>query len=126
MLPSSKEQILIIDDDQDLCETFAHYLKDCGFSVAYALNGRDGLKTIEELAPDLLLLDIRMPGMNGLETVRQIIQRYPNLRVMVMTAFFDPDTAKQAIEYGACEFLSKPIKIEDLLQHYIEPLLSRR
>lgn len=118
------KRILIIDDEPDLCRTFAQYLNEVGYEAYYAIAGYEGLQKIEEISPHLILLDIRMPGMDGLEVMRQIIRKYSNVVVIIITGAPDKDIAQMAIEYGAADFVVKPIQLDKFVANTIRPILG--
>ena len=118
------KKILIIDDDPDVCEQVTACLGELGYKAFSSLNGEEGLKYIENFSPHLVLLDMRMPGMDGLEVLKQINQRFPNLVVVMMTGVHDTTIATKAIELGACEYITKPISLNDLMDRFIRPILG--
>ncbi|MBN1688522.1 MAG: response regulator [Candidatus Omnitrophica bacterium] len=118
------KKILIIDDEPELCESMCHCLREAGYKSYFALDGKAGLEMIERIIPHLVLLDIRMPGKDGIEVMREVVSRFPNLVIVVMTGFHDIEIAKRAIEYGACEYLTKPVALDTLISRYIKPILG--
>ena len=107
--------ILIIDDDDQLRKSFERLLMEEGYSVESAPSGELGLDLVTEKAPDLVILDIRLPGMNGIETFRAIHKIEPKLPVIIMTAFGTTETAIEATKMGAFDYILKPFEIPDML-----------
>ncbi|MBW1706411.1 MAG: sigma-54-dependent Fis family transcriptional regulator [Deltaproteobacteria bacterium] len=107
--------ILIIDDDDQLRVSFQRLLKDEGYSVDSAPSGEKGLNLIRSKIPDLVILDMRLPGMNGLETFRGIHAIEPKLPVIIMTAFGTTETAIEATKMGAFDYILKPFDIPETL-----------
>ena len=107
--------ILIIDDDDQLRKSFERLLMEEGYSVESAPSGEKGLDRVTEKAPDLVILDIRLPGMNGLETFHAIHKIEPKLPVIIMTAFGTTETAIEATKMGAFDYILKPFEIPDML-----------
>jgi nitrogen regulation protein NR(I) len=107
--------ILIIDDDDQLRKSFERLLMEEGYSVESAPSGERGLDRVTEKAPDLIILDIRLPGMNGLETFHAIHKIDPKLPVIIMTAFGTTETAIEATKMGAFDYILKPFEIPDML-----------
>ncbi|MGE5217644.1 MAG: sigma-54-dependent transcriptional regulator [Chloroflexota bacterium] len=107
-------QVLIADDDQVSSQLFAEVLAGEGYQVRQVRSGADALTALERERPDLLIVDVRMPGVNGLDVTRQAHRDHPELPVVVMTAFGSMDTAIQAIREGAYDFISKPMNLEEL------------
>jgi CheY-like chemotaxis protein len=118
------KKILIIDDEPEICKMVTEFLFDAGYTASFALNGPDGLAMIKKDSPSLVLLDIGMPGMDGLEVMRLIHQQYPDLPVVVLTAQSDAATVKKMGELGACEYLTKPIHLETLLDQFVRDMIG--
>ncbi len=115
-------RILLIDDDRTICTTVALLLDRAGHAVVVAENGRDGLAKIEREAFELLIVDIFMPGMDGLETIQQVHRQQPHLPVIVMSGLVfrstsspPPDFLKMATKLGATKSLRKPFRPGELL-----------
>lgn len=108
MKPSG--HILIIDDEASLRQTLARILQRAGFEVTTAANGQDGLSLVNEHPFDLLYLDIRMPGVSGLELLKTIHAKFPELPVILFTAQPDLNSAVEALRRGATDYLLKPLK----------------
>jgi nitrogen regulation protein NR(I) len=107
--------VLIIDDDDQLRKSFRKLLTEEGYSVMEAASGEAGLKQIEAQLPDLVVLDMRLPGMNGLDTFQAIHQMDPKLPVIIMTAYGTTETAIEATKMGAFDYILKPFDIPDML-----------
>jgi DNA-binding response OmpR family regulator len=118
------KKILIIDDEPEICKTVTEFLFDAGYSASYALNGPDGLAMIKRDLPSLVLLDIGMPGMDGIEVMRLIQGSFPALPVIVLTGHRDTETVKKMIELGASEYLTKPIHLETLLDQFVRDMIG--
>ena len=121
-------RILSIEDDVDLQQVFAYVLKKKGWDVAFAYDGKDGLAKALENKPDLVLLDMMLPGLNGLEVIKALKENEPTrgIPVVVMTAYpGDEQFLKASImAMGAVEYLAKPVHV-DLLLETVERLLPR-
>ena len=102
--------ILIIDDEASLRQTMARILQRAGYEVTTAADGRDGLALISEHAFDLVYSDIRMPDMSGLELLKVIHAKFPDLPVVLFTAQPDLNSAVEAVRSGAIDYLMKPLK----------------
>ncbi|MCD6294913.1 MAG: sigma-54-dependent Fis family transcriptional regulator, partial [Deltaproteobacteria bacterium] len=107
--------ILIIDDDDPLRVSFQKLLKEEGYFVDSAPSGEVGLNLMKSKIPDLVILDMRLPGMNGLETFRRIHAIEPKLPVIIMTAFGTTETAIEATKMGAFDYILKPFDIPEML-----------
>ncbi len=108
-------KILVVDDDQDLRENLVEVLSDAGFELTAAENGEQALELLAEAEFDLVLLDLIMPIMGGMEVLPQIKRTYPKVNIIMLTAFSTVDSAVEAMRKGADEYISKPIRIADLL-----------
>jgi nitrogen regulation protein NR(I) len=108
-------RVLIIDDDDQLRKSFEKLLSQEGFTVESAPSGEAGLKLVQEKVPDLVVLDMRLPGMNGLETFEAIHGVEPKLPVVIMTAYGTTETAIEATKMGAFDYILKPFDIPDML-----------
>ncbi len=101
-------RILIIDDDPMLIELFSIPLKAHGYEVLKAGNGVEGLEKVEKENPDLILLDLMMPGMDGLEVCRRVRARY-QVPILIISALDHPGTIAEALDAGADDYLVKPV-----------------
>lgn len=108
-------QILIIDDEQDIRTSLCGILEDEGYRTLQAENGEKGLEVLGNEQVDLVLLDIWMPGMDGLETLEQIHSRYPQLPVIMISGHGTIETAVSAIKKGATDFIEKPLSLDKVL-----------
>lgn len=118
------KKIVIVDDEPEISKMVADFLIGSGYAAYYALSGQDGLALIETEKPQLVLLDIGMPGMSGLEVLREIRKKDPHLAVVVLSAHKDVDTVKKALELGVSEYITKPINLETLLNHFVKDLIG--
>jgi len=107
--------ILIIDDDDQLRISFERLLKEEGYQVLTAASGEAGIRVLGESIPDLVVLDVRLPGINGLETFRRIHDIEQKLPVIIMTAFGTTETAIEATKMGAFDYVIKPFDIPQML-----------
>ena len=107
--------ILIIDDDDQLRKSFHKLLSEEGYTVESAASGEAGLIILKGRLPDLVIVDIRLPGMNGLETFEAIHLIEPKLPVIVMTAYGTTETAIEATKMGAFDYILKPFEIPAML-----------
>ncbi len=118
--------ILIIDDEPSILQSLSGLLSDEGFEVLTASNGYEGLKMIEEEAPDIVLLDIWMPGIDGIETLKEIKKSNPSLQVIVITGHGNVETAVRATKLGAFDLIEKPLSIDKVIVDINKALNFRR
>ncbi|WP_457552387.1 sigma-54-dependent transcriptional regulator [Desulfobacula sp.] len=107
--------VLIVDDETTIIESLEGILSDDGFEVIHAFNGYEALKKIEAKSPDIVLLDIWMPGMDGIETLKEIKKIAPNLPVVMITGHGTIESAVDATKSGAYDFLEKPLSIDKVM-----------
>jgi DNA-binding NtrC family response regulator len=125
MEPQAKTRLLIVDDEEDMLRLLKRSLSaDLDCEVQTASNAYQAMTLLEENPFDVVLADIRMPGMDGMEFLGRIKEGFPGLSVVMMTAFGTIDIAVQAIKQGAYDFITKPFEHEKLL-HLLEKALER-
>ena len=110
-----KPVLLLIDDEQSLVETLSVLLKNAGFEVQPALTGEEALQIFKEREPDIVLTDVRMPKMTGIDVLEAIRAQRPETPVVLMTAQASLNTAIQAVNLGATHYVQKPFKNEELV-----------
>ena len=108
------ERILIVDDDASIRETFEHHLVRLGYEVATATSAEDALRVLPEFEPALVITDIRMPGMDGIELLRQVRSSSEDVDVLVITAHEDMSTAVSAMRAGTYDYLVKPLDLDEI------------
>ena len=121
--PVSLGRILIIDDDAALVEFLTSSLVESGFDVMGAHHGGDGLMLADVQKPDLVLLDVRMPGMSGVEVLQQMRTRWPWLPIIVITGLADTELARALLNRGAFDYVAKPFD-HDHLQRCVAAALT--
>jgi len=117
--------LLLIDDDDVVRESLAAYLEDSGFSVLQASNGLLGLQVFEQQQPDLVICDLRMPQVGGLELIRQVTDRSPQTPVIVLSGAGVMNDAVEALRLGAADYLIKPLEDLAVLEHSVRRALDR-
>ncbi len=111
MFPS----LLLVDDELSILQTLGGLLSDEGFEVMTALNGYEALKIIDAESPDLVLLDIWMPGIDGIETLMEIKKTNPHIQVIIITGHGTIETAVKATKMGAFDLIEKPLSIDKVI-----------
>ncbi len=112
-----KSRILIAEDEKNQRDLLEGFLKKEGFSVDAVSNGREALQTLENNFFDIVLLDYKMPELDGLHTLKEVRQRYPELPVVMMTAYGTVETAVASMKEGALDYLTKPIELRRTPSH---------
>jgi DNA-binding NtrC family response regulator len=122
---STRGKILIVDDEVNARNALAELLREEGYTVEATADGFKALPKLEELAPDILLTDLKMPGMDGIELMQKAKVRDPECEAVVMTAHGAVETAVRAMRQGAADYLVKPVNLDELLL-IVERALERR
>ncbi len=118
-------KILIIDDDKMILDSFTCHLEDCGFKVLAAQNGRRGLELIECEQPQLLLVDLRMPDLDGFEVLIRSEELAPDTPKIVISGAKRIDDVIKALRSGAWDYLVKPVSDLSILEHLVEKALEK-
>ncbi len=109
-----KPRVLIVDDEPQIGEFLGEFLIEKGYEVFYAENGEEALRFVKRVRPHMILLDVRMSGMGGMEVLRQMKQIDPKLGVIMVTALHEEEIGREALKLGAVDFITKPIDFEYL------------
>jgi len=119
-------RVLIIDDEPVVLDSCTEILSDQGVTIATAPDGRLGLSLVKEFQPDLVLVDLKMPGISGIEVLTQITELYPTVVTVVITGYATVDTAIEAMKSGAYDFIPKPFTPDQLRLIVTRSLEKRR
>ncbi len=107
-------RILLVDDEKDFVEMLAMRLEESGEQVTPAHSGQECLEALEKDSFDVVILDIKMPGMSGIQTLRKIKNAFPLVEVILLTGHGTTETAVEGMKLGAFDYLLKPAEFEDL------------
>ena len=107
--------VLLVDDEKDFVEMLSLKLQEVEFKVTPAYSGEECLQTLAKNNVDVVILDIKMPGLDGIETLREIQRRYPIVEVIMLTGHGTIETAVEGMKLGAFDYLLKPADFDDLL-----------
>jgi len=110
-------KILIVDDQPGVRQLLMEAFREDGHEVSLAANGSEALGVLAQFVPDLVLMDMKMPGMNGIETLREIRAAKFEVAAILMTAYGDSHNSEQAEELGVVGYLSKPFDLLELRRH---------
>ena len=108
--------ILIVDDEKDFVEMLSLRLEKAGHRVRAAFDGEAGLAALDEAECDVVILDIRMPGEDGITILKQIRERHPIVEVIMLTGHGTVDTAVEGLKSGAFDYVQKPAKFDEMLE----------
>ncbi len=112
-----KRKIMVVDDSRVVYAEMKKMLDGSEIEISgYCRSGEEALERYEEIRPELVTLDIVMPGMDGLDTCKKMLERWPDARILMVSSLAYDDTMDAAAEYGAKGFLYKPFKQDDLLE----------
>ncbi|MBU5350491.1 two-component system response regulator [Paenibacillus sp. LC231] len=116
MSKESKHKVLIVDDQNGIRILLVEVFSSEGYETFQAANGKAALEIVKMHAPDLVLLDMKIPGMDGLEILKHIKQMNPDIKVIMMTAYGELDMIKEATDLGALMHFTKPFDIDEMRQ----------
>ena len=116
-------KILVVDDEHDICEFVSGFFTERGYHVLTALNGDEALSVIKKEKPELVLLDIKMKGMDGIAVLKHIKTFDKNITVLMITALDDQDKMNEASRLGAADYITKPLEL-DHLEMAVEKVLK--
>jgi DNA-binding NtrC family response regulator len=112
----AKDRVLLVDDEVDFLEALAERLQRRGLEVTSATSGREALTAVAEQTFDAVVLDLAMPGLDGIETLRRLREAQPNLQVMILSGRATVQTAVEATQLGATDIFEKPTDVETLVE----------
>lgn len=118
------EKILIVDDDRDMQVILADLLKLEGYETIVAGDGREAVEAVRANMPEMVLLDVRLPGMDGLEVLEEIKKISKDSMIIMLTGYGDIQDAVRAIKIGAFEYITKPFKEEEFVNKVSEAMAS--
>lgn len=110
-MSEAKAKILVVDDQPGIRRLLTEVFSDEGYRVAAAANGYEGIQKVKDFQPDLILMDMKMPGMDGIETLRELKSMGRANRVIMMTAYGELELVNQAQQLGAFSYITKPFDI---------------
>lgn len=108
-------KVLLVDDEAEFSETLIKRMKKRNVDITGVRSGEEALQTLDQGPIDVVILDVRMPGMDGIETLRALKKRHPLIEVIMLTGHASVEVAVQGMEFGAFDYLMKPMQIDDLL-----------
>ncbi len=124
MADKNMGKLMIVDDNEGVRHLVSRWLERAGFSVSQAKDGAEALDLIKKDPPDIILADIRMPKINGLELARMVKREFPDTKVVLMTAYSSPQTIAQAKREGVDDYLEKPFT-QDQVEKTAREVMTR-
>ena len=119
------KRILVVDDEEGVRNLLQRILKEAGYEVLTAVNGPEALLKISQVDFSIVLLDIKMPGMSGMEVLQQLTTDHPDICVVMVTALGDAQTAVEAMKVGAYDYITKPFNRDDLMMKVRKAIQKR-
>ena len=123
---NEKTKILVVDDEEIVRLSHLRTLASEHCKVVTVMNGRDALQAMEQQPFDVVLLDLRMPGMDGMSVLKTIKQKWPESEVIIITGYPAVDTAKEAVTLGAYDYLAKPVGPDEVISAANGAMLHKR
>ena len=123
---NAKTEILVVDDEEVVRKSHLRLLSRDDCNVEAVWNGADALAEMERHPYDLVLLDLRMPGMDGLTTLRAIKSKWPTAEVVIITGYPSLETAKEAMRLGAYDYLAKPVAPDEVIKVASDALTQKK
>jgi len=108
------EKVLLVDDEEEFVETLAERMRTRGMDVSTSNSGANALQLVDDEDFDVVVLDLKMPGVDGLEALKRIKRRRPDIQVVLLTGYATVEKGVEAIKEGALEFLEKPVDLSSL------------
>lgn len=115
MVEKLKAKVLLVDDEEDFLATLAERLETRGLKVNTVTRGEDAVATVESQSFDLIILDLAMPGIDGLETLKRIKAKQPDAEIIMLSGKGSVKTSTEALKLGAEDFMEKPVDISELM-----------
>jgi DNA-binding NtrC family response regulator len=122
---NTNSRILIVDDDEVVRQSYLRVLAGARHNAEAVWSGAEALRAMEQHPFDVVLLDVRMPGMDGISVLKAIKERWPESQVVIITGYPSLETVKDAIQIGACDYLSKPVGPDEII-HAANGALTRK
>lgn len=107
-------KLLIVDDEVEICDFLKSFFEERNFEVKTASSGQSALTVAEQFKPNVMLLDIKMPGMDGIQVLAQVKKKYPRTKVIMVTALETRDKIEECLRLGADNYITKPLSLEYL------------
>ena len=107
-------KLLIVDDEAEICDFLKSFFEERNYEVKTASSGQAALQAVDQFKPQVVLLDIKMPGMDGVQTLGNLKKKYPRIKVIMVTALETRDKIEECLRLGADNYITKPLSLEYL------------
>jgi DNA-binding NtrC family response regulator len=121
-MTTEQERILVVDDEEAVRNLLQRILEETGYTVTTAANGQEAIYKLSLGEAKIMLLDMKMPGMSGIEVLQKLEEEWPKYCILMVTAVTDFQTAVDALKLGACDYITKPFDREDVKQKLIKAI----
>ena len=115
MVTMVKMRIMLVDDEERFLQTMQKMILKKGYDAVTAASGEECLEKLEKELVHVVILDVKMPGMDGVETLKKIKQRYPRMEIIMLTGHATAESAVEGMKLGATDYLQKPTSVDDLI-----------
>ncbi len=109
-------KILLVDDEEEFVKTLSERMQIKNLDTDFVLSGEQALESLGDLTPDVMILDLKMPGVNGMEVLRQVKKDYPQVQVIILTGHGTDLDKKNCLDLGAFDYFAKPVDLDELIQ----------
>jgi DNA-binding response OmpR family regulator len=107
-------KLLIVDDEIEICDFLKSFFEERDYDVSTAVSGEAALEQVEKFKPNVILLDIKMPGMNGIQVLGEVKKKHPRIKIIMVTAIETRDKIEECLRLGADNYITKPLSLEYL------------
>lgn len=114
-----KIKVMLVDDEEEFVTTLSERIQMRDFNSSVAFTGEQALQIVNDQIPDVMVLDLKMPGIDGMEVLRRVKKAYPQVQVIILTGHGSEIDRKEALSLGAFGYLQKPVQIDELVKHII-------
>lgn len=114
-----KIKVMLVDDEEEFVTTLSERIQMRDFSSSVAFTGEQALLIVDDQVPDVMILDLKMPGIDGMEVLRRVKKAYPKVQVIILTGHGSEKDRKEALSLGAFGYLQKPVQIDELVKQII-------
>jgi two-component system, OmpR family, response regulator CpxR len=111
-----KLHVLLVDDEQEFITALSERLQIRGIDARLAFDGEQALRLVQDQQPDIMVLDLKMPGIDGMEVLRRVVRSYPRIRVVMLTGHGSEKDREEAVRIGAYAYLQKPVQLDQLME----------